>query len=82
MSLTSMTDVLPLVPYLCIGGFIALVAWVLRGSMPVHPWRPSDAPVIPLIEPLTQREADVLGLAASGLSTGRIGDQLYLSIPT
>ena len=43
----------------------------------------SDFPIIqPLIEPLSQRELEVLRLVAQGLSNREISERLYLALPT
>jgi len=77
--LTEPSDALRLAPYLVVGGLIVIVAtW--RGSTTARrAAAPRDAADERLIEPLTSRELEVLALAASGLSTRQIGDQLYLS---
>jgi DNA-binding CsgD family transcriptional regulator len=77
--LTDPADLLRLVPYLCIGGFIVLVGEVLRAS--VRHRVPIAGPAGPgaLVEPLTERELEVLGLAASGLTTDEIADGLFVS---
>ena len=67
-----------MVPYLFLGGFIVLLASVLRETIRQRAPAPSS-PAGRLIEPLTPREAQVLGLAAGGLTTDRIADELYLS---
>ncbi|MFL7808532.1 MAG: LuxR C-terminal-related transcriptional regulator, partial [Anaerolineae bacterium] len=36
----------------------------------------------PLLEPLTERELEVLELLAAGLSNAEIGQRLYISLPT
>jgi len=36
----------------------------------------------PLVEPLTERELEVLRLLAEGLSNAEIGERLYISLPT
>ncbi len=73
-------DALRVVPYLFLGGFIVLVASVLRGAVSRQPVEDSRTPTaISLIEPLTPREQEVLALAASGLPTGEIARRLYLS---
>jgi LuxR family maltose regulon positive regulatory protein len=43
---------------------------------------PQAAPVLPLIEPLSQRELEVLQLIAQGLSNHEIGDRLFLALDT
>lgn len=73
-------DLIRLFLYLALGGAIVVVAWVLRRltAAGAGGHERIEIPVV-LIEPLTPREAEVLGLAASGLSTTAIGAQLYLS---
>ncbi len=44
--------------------------------------RPSSSPVQPLIEPLSERELEVLRLIAQGLSNQEIGKQLFLALDT
>lgn len=41
-----------------------------------------DAPTAELVEPLTAREQEVLGLIADGLSNQAIADKLFLSLGT
>jgi DNA-binding CsgD family transcriptional regulator len=77
--LTEGTDALRIVPYVLIGGVIVLVVSALeRASANEEAPSVHDAPH-GLIEPLTEREQEVLGLAASGLSVGRIGASLSIS---
>lgn len=75
--LSEPSDLLRAVPFVFLGGFIVLVASVLRASLsrqaPVHRGATT------LIEPLTEREAEVLALAAGGLSTDDVADRLFLS---
>jgi DNA-binding CsgD family transcriptional regulator len=77
--LTDPADLLRVLPYLSIGGFIVLVGEALRGS--VRHRVPIAVPTGPvaLVEPLTERELEVLGLAASGLTTDEIADGLFVS---
>ena len=42
----------------------------------------SDNSKSPLVEPLTQREREILGLLADGLTNREIADRLYLSSET
>ncbi len=44
-----------------------------------QPYRP---PAQPLIEPLSQREMEILHLIARGLSNGEIGERLFLALST
>lgn len=44
--------------------------------------RPSSSPAQPLIEPLSERELEVLQLIAQGLSNQEIGDRLFLALDT
>jgi LuxR family maltose regulon positive regulatory protein len=44
--------------------------------------RRTTAKPSPLVEPLTERELEVLRLVAAGLSTRRIAEELYLSVNT
>jgi LuxR family maltose regulon positive regulatory protein len=43
---------------------------------------PSVSPAQPLIEPLSQRELEVLQLIAQGLSNREIGERLFLALDT
>lgn len=73
-------DLIRLFLYLALGGAIVVVGWVLRRVTAAGGLvrERGEIPVV-LIEPLTPREAEVLGLAATGLSTTAIGERLYLS---
>ena len=42
----------------------------------------TPSPTQPLVEPLTERELEVLQLLAEGLSNRKIGQRLYISLPT
>jgi DNA-binding CsgD family transcriptional regulator len=77
--LANPADLLRVVPYVCIGGFIVLVGEVLRAS--VRRRSPIIGPPTQaaLVEPLTERELEVLGLAASGLTIDEIADGLVVS---
>jgi LuxR family maltose regulon positive regulatory protein len=44
--------------------------------------QPSSFPPQPLIEPLSQRELEVLRLMAEGLSNDEIGKRLFLALST
>lgn len=71
------SHMLRVVPFLFLGSFIVLISSVLRASL--RRSTPPQARISILIEPLTDREAEVLGLAAGGLSTDAIADHLFLS---
>ena len=43
---------------------------------------PAHSPAKPLIEPLSQRELEVLQLIAQGLSNREIGERLFLALDT
>jgi LuxR family maltose regulon positive regulatory protein len=43
---------------------------------------PPAPPAQPLIEPLSQRELEVLALIAQGLSNREIGERLFIALPT
>ena len=44
--------------------------------------KPDLSPAQPLIEPLSQRELEVLQLIAQGLSNREIGERLFLALDT
>ena len=44
--------------------------------------KPDLSPAKPLIEPLSQREIEVLQLIAQGLSNREIGERLFLALST
>jgi DNA-binding CsgD family transcriptional regulator len=72
-------DLLRVVPYVCIGGFIVLVGEVLRASVRRRSQITGPPGPVALVEPLTERELEVLGLAASGLKTDEIAAALVVS---
>jgi len=43
---------------------------------------PADAAAQPLVEPLSERELEVLQLLAEGVSNREIGRRLFISLPT
>jgi DNA-binding CsgD family transcriptional regulator len=76
--LTESTDTLRVVPYLFVRAFIVLVGSALRATVATRPII-SRRPRAALVEPLTEREVEVLALAASGLNTHQIAERLVLS---
>lgn len=52
------------------------------GEAPTWPPRKREKSVQPLIEPLTERELDVLQRIADGLSTPEIAEELIVAIST
>jgi LuxR family maltose regulon positive regulatory protein len=60
----------------------AYVSGLLSRFGTVVPVGPSQSTVDALIEPLTERELDVLRLVAQGLSNREIGDRLFLALST
>ena len=70
----------------------AFVARLLEGAAPVVAadartnegagGPPADADVQPLLEPLTDRELEVLRLLAEGLSNAAIGRRTFRALPT
>lgn len=86
--LTQGSDALRIVPFLLIGGSVVLLvsAFERAPASPAGEFSLAGDPPTPasdarnrLIEPLTGREREVLGLAASGLSIMAIGTCLSLS---
>jgi DNA-binding CsgD family transcriptional regulator len=77
--LTQGTDALRIVLYLLVGGLIVLVVPAVERASGRQPSMPAGELPNTLIEPLTERESEVLGLAASGLSIGAIGANLCVS---
>jgi LuxR family maltose regulon positive regulatory protein len=60
-----------------------LAAFAAQAPQPAgsaHP--PASGPAQPLIEPLSERELDVLRLIAQGLSNQAIGERLFLALDT
>ena len=47
-----------------------------------NPQRPATSTIQPLIEPLSQRELEVLQLIAAGLSNREISERLFLALNT
>lgn len=47
-----------------------------------HALHPSSLSPQPLVEPLSERELEVLDLIAEGLSNQEIAQRLFLSVPT
>ena len=50
--------------------------------MPLHAPSQTPSPKLVLVEPLTERELEVLRLLAAGLSNSQIAQKLYLSSGT
>jgi DNA-binding CsgD family transcriptional regulator len=79
--LSDAADVSRLAMFAVEGGFVLLLAEAVRTTARSRPDRSKarPAPAMRLVEPLTDREREVLRLAAGGLSIEAIGDRLYLS---
>jgi hypothetical protein len=87
--LSNPDDVARLLLYLTVGtGIIVAISALPRehhvpGDRPAAPRSPQLPPARPVrpgpIEPLTQRELDVLCLAAQGFNTDEVADRLYVS---
>jgi LuxR family maltose regulon positive regulatory protein len=58
------------------------VAAAAAPRAPAHPADPGQRAAQPLIEPLSQRELEVLRLMAQGLSNREIGERLFLALST
>ena len=65
--------------YLVVGAAILVLAWVARRSR--SPADTARVPAVPsdLVEPLTERELEVLRLAATGIAVETIGALLFVS---
>jgi LuxR family maltose regulon positive regulatory protein len=61
---------------------IGYVRRLLSGFRPAAPFQPSPPRAELLIEPLTQREMEVLQLIAEGLSNQEISERLFLALST
>jgi DNA-binding CsgD family transcriptional regulator len=80
--LSAPSDAARLALYLVVGGFVVAVGAVLREAIGTWLQARSARSAVShgrLVEPLTDRELDVLRLAATGKSTDAIGRELYLS---
>ena len=62
--------------------YIALINWTDQGVRGVKDTPKLDAGEVPVVEPLTEREVEVLGRLAEALSTEDIANALYLSVNT
>ena len=65
-----------------IPGYSASLLAAFEAEEPKNEGKPDLSPAQPLIEPLSQRELEVLHLIAQGLSNREIGERLFLALDT
>ncbi|MCB0189493.1 MAG: hypothetical protein KDE31_34715, partial [Caldilineaceae bacterium] len=65
-----------------LAAFASTVDDAAAQSAPAGTAAPSSPPVQPLIEPLSERELEVLDLIAQGLSNRAIGERLFIALDT